>query len=203
MKQYSPAFERNKDPILQLLHKICTEHKKVLEIGSGPGQHGLYFAQNLEGVLWQPSDLGQNIPSIRAWATEAAEPKLRHAVELDLLSEDWPICVPTDFRPDIVFSMNVAHIVRYEGVRNLVKGAARVLQPGGYLFFYGPWQFRHVPLEPSNQRFNDGFLASFPGGGIREFEALCELAGEEGFSLKELTRMPANNCAFYFEKGVS
>ena len=138
MKRYSPAFERNRDPILEYLKSMMDSHQSVLEIGSGPGQHACYFAQNLPHLLWQPSDVQEYLASIEAWQDEMQVSNVQPPIYLDLLSEDWLELLPESFRPDFIFNMNVAHIVCFEGVVNLVQGAGRLLNSGGRLFFYGP-----------------------------------------------------------------
>ncbi len=200
MKRYSPAFERNREPIFEVLKNVIVKHRCVLEIGSGPGQHACYFSEHLPSVIWQPSDVEDYLPGIRQWREEVGRDNLRAPLHLDLLSEDWLESVPQDLEPDFIFSMNAAHIVCFEGVVNLVQGAGRLLKPGGKLFLYGPWQFRDVALEPSNARFDESLKARIPGAGIREFETVLELAKDAGMELGELFRLPANNCAFYLER---
>ena len=200
MKRYSPAYERNREPILEFLSPVLDNHQMVLEIGSGPGQHACYFAKELPHITWQPSDVQDYLPSISAWRDELEVPNLEAPIYLDLLSEDWLKLLPQEFHPDFIFNMNVAHIVCFQGVVNLVEGAGRLLKPGGRLFFYGPWSFRDKPLEPSNQRFHESLKLNIPGAGIREFEEMMDIASQAGFELGELVPMPANNCAFYLNR---
>ncbi len=200
MKRYSPAFERNREPILEFLKSFIDNHQLVLEIGSGPGQHACFFAEHLPHVTWQPSDVQDYLPSIQAWQDELGVGNVNPPLYLDLLSEDWLGLLPPQFQPDCIFNMNVAHIVSFRGVVNLVQGAGRLLKPGGRLFFYGPWSFRGQDLEPSNVRFDQSLKLNIPGAGIREFEEVMDIASDAGFELGELVRMPANNCAFYLNR---
>ena len=94
MKRYSPAFERNRDPILDYLKSMMDSHQSVLEIGSGPGQHACYFAQNLPHLLWQPSDVQEYLASIEAWQDEMQVSNVQPPIYLDLLSEDWLELLP-------------------------------------------------------------------------------------------------------------
>lgn len=200
MKRYSPAFERNRDPVLENLKQWTQGHGRVLEVGSGPGEHACYFAKHLPRLVWQPSDVEEYLPSITAWREEAALENLNAPLHLNLLNSEWSKACSKDFTPDFIFTMNVAHIVCYEGVVSLVEGAGRLLEAGGRLFFYGPWQFRNETLEPSNTSFDQRLQASIPGAGIREYDAVLELAQDNGFKAGELTRMPTNNCSFFLEK---
>ena len=59
-KKYSAACERNQVPILEKLkHYFDTVHE-VLEIGSGTGQHAVFFAQHLPHLDWYTSDRDEN-----------------------------------------------------------------------------------------------------------------------------------------------
>lgn len=69
MKLYSESCEQNKQPILEILQEVFKDRKTVLEIGSGSGQHAVYFSKYLKHLIWQPSDLVEYLPSIQAWVT--------------------------------------------------------------------------------------------------------------------------------------
>ena len=128
MKQFSPSCERNKDPILSVLREVLPGAGAVLEIGSGTGQHAAYFAAGLPNLSWQPTDLPESFPSIRAWVTEAKLPNLRDPLKLDLIADTWPVATA-----QAIVCINTVHIVAWRGVENLFAGAARVLPPGGGL----------------------------------------------------------------------
>lgn len=200
MKRYSPAFERNREPVLEILKNWTEGYHRVLEVGSGPGQHACYFAKHLSHLAWQPSDVEDYLPSIEQWREENLQTNLNAPLHLNLLNPSWSETCLSVFKPDFIFTMNVAHIVCYEGVVSLVEGAGRLLGSGGRLFFYGPWQFKDHALEPSNAQFDERLQATIPGAGIREYDTVLELAEQYGFKAGELVRMPANNCSFYLEK---
>ena len=69
-KQYSAACERNRAPILAVLRNVLAHSKSLLEIGSGTGQHAVYFGAALSHLTWQCSDLPHNHASILAWQRE-------------------------------------------------------------------------------------------------------------------------------------
>ena len=71
---FSQACENNQAPILAVLQQAFADRRQVLEVGSGTGQHGAYFAPRLPHLVWQTSDLADNHPGIRAW--QAAHPAL-------------------------------------------------------------------------------------------------------------------------------
>lgn len=43
-RQYAPATERNRDPILGVLKRVLRRDGVILEIASGTGEHAVYFA---------------------------------------------------------------------------------------------------------------------------------------------------------------
>ncbi len=193
MKQHSPSCERNKEPILAVLKEILPASGLVLEIGSGTGQHAVYFATHLPQLAWQPTDLPANFPSIRAWAAEAGN--VREPLALDLLAERWPVT-----EAQAIVCINTIHIVAWAGVENLFAGASRILSPGGVLYAYGPYRYRDRPLEPSNEEFDRWLKARDPASGVRDFEALNALAERHGLTLAGDRAMPANNRSLWWRK---
>lgn len=195
MKQYAPACERNKDAILDILREVLPPTGFVLEIGSGSGQHAAYFASRLPQLIWQPTDVAQNLPSIRAWREEAQAMNLREPVELDLSARCWPVK-----RADAVVCINTVHIVAWELVQNLFARAGRLLPVGGVLYVYGAYRYRDRPLEPSNEEFDRWLKARDPRSGVRDFEAVDRLARAAGLALAGDRAMPANNRSIWWTK---
>ena len=66
-KPSAPATERNREAILEILVDEFSDRTAVLEIGSGTGQHAVFFAAKLANLTWQTSDRKQNHPGIKAW----------------------------------------------------------------------------------------------------------------------------------------
>lgn len=195
MKQHSPSCERNKDPILAVLREIFAVPGLVLEIGSGSGQHAVHFARGLPHMTWQPTDIAENLPSISAWRAEADLPNLREPLTLDLFADVWPV-----EQAQAVVCINTIHIVSWVGVKRLFAGAGRVLAPGGIMYVYGPYRYADRPLEPSNEDFDRWLKARNPASGVRLFEDVNRLAGENGFSLVADSAMPANNRSIWWYK---
>jgi SAM-dependent methyltransferase len=195
VKQFSAPFERNKEPILAVLRTVLPPSGLVLEIGSGSGQHAVWFSTHFPGLQWQPSDRGEALASSRAWQEEAALDNLLPPVELDLLASEWPLA-----QVDAVVCINTIHIVSWEGVQRLFAGVGRALRPGGVFFVYGPYRYADRPLEPSNEEFDRWLKQRDPVSGIRDFEAVDALAREAGLVLEGDQAMPANNRSIWWRK---
>ena len=195
MKQSSPSCERNKEPILAVLREILSVPGLVLEIGSGSGQHAVHFARGLPHVEWQPTDVADNLPGISAWCDEAGLANLREPLALDLFSDRWPVAVA-----QAVVCINTIHIVSWEAVERLFAGAGRLLSPGGVMYVYGPYRYAGRPLEPSNEEFDRWLKARDSASGVRLFENVNRLAGQNGLILAGDRAMPANNRSIWWIK---
>jgi len=196
LKQHAPSFEGNKDYILPMLREALPARGLVLEVGSGTGQHAAFFAAHFPQLVWQPTDLAANLPSIAAWRAEAALPNLRAPLELDLFHGRWPVSAA-----QAVVCINTVHIVAWKGVENLFAGAGRVLEPGGVMYVYGAYRYATRPLEPSNEKFDQWLKDRDPVSGVRDFEAVNALAERHGLVLHEDRAMHGNNRSIWWVKG--
>ncbi len=195
MKQSSPSCERNKEPILALLHEIFIGPGLILEIGSGSGQHAVYFARGLPQRQWQPTDVAGCLPSIRSWREEASLINLREPLAFDLFDDTWPVT-----QAQAMVCINTIHIVAWKAVEKLFAGAGRVLVPGGLFYVYGPYRYADRPLEPSNEEFDRWLKARDAESGVRLFEDVNRLAEKNGLSLAGDRAMPANNRSIWWCK---
>ena len=144
MKQFSDACE----PILSVLKRVFADRRQVLEIGSGTGQHAAYFAPALAHLSWQPSDVAENLPSVRLWREEAETPRLLEPLELDV---DQPF---PQLPADAVFSANTCHIMSWPQVEKLFAGVSVLLPAGGVFALYGPFNYGGTHTSPSNAEFD-------------------------------------------------
>jgi SAM-dependent methyltransferase len=189
---FSEACERNKHPILAVLAGYLAPSARVLEIGSGTGQHAVHFARHLPAVDWQPSDRDEYLPGLRARVAEEGTPNLLEPVELDVERPgDWP---PVG-RFDTVFSANTLHILSWPAVDKLFHGVGRLLPdaPPARLMVYGPFRYGGRYTSDSNAAFDRMLRERDPASGIRDFEAVDALAALQGLKLAEDHAMPANN----------
>jgi cyclopropane fatty-acyl-phospholipid synthase-like methyltransferase len=195
IKQYSESCEQNKEPILEVLQEVFKDRKTVLEIGSGSGQHAVYFAKHLKHLNWQPSDRAKNLSSIQAWAEEAALSNLKVPVELDVLNQPWNVS-----SVDSLFTANSLHIMSWEMVEQFFKGVGEILEPTGKLLVYGPFSYAGVHTSPSNARFDQYLRQQNPLSGVRDFDNLDDLAKKQGLTTIKDYDMPANNRCLLWAK---
>lgn len=195
MKPYSEACERNQAPILAILEKVFREPGLILEIGSGTGQHAVHFGAHLPHLVWQTSDLPDHHPGILAWLDEAALPNVKPPLPLDVQSGDWGVD-----KVDGMFSANTLHIMGWPGVEAFFAGAGRVLRPGGRLVVYGPFNYGGQFTSESNARFDVWLKKRDPISGIRDFEAVNDLAQQAGLVLLADHAMPSNNRTLIWER---
>ena len=188
MKPYSESAARNQNVILAQLQTIFANRKRVLEIASGTGQHAVFFGEGLPHVIWQTSELPENHAGIRAWLAEAALPNVLAPVALDVNDSLWPVA-----DVDAVFNANTVHIVSWEAVECMFAGIGRILEAGGILCLYGPFNYDGRYSSESNARFDAWLKARDPQSGIRDFTAVDGLAQAQGLCLSEDIAMPANN----------
>ena len=194
MKRFSDACERNREPILQVLRRVFADRKSVLEIGAGTGQHAAYFAPALPHLAWQPSDVAENLPSIRLWREAAQAPRLAEPIELDV---DRPF---PELDIDAVFSANTCHILSWPQVERLFAGVGALLPERGVLALYGPFNYGGKHTSPSNAEFDAWLRGRDPKSGVRDFEAIDTLAKRHRLVLEEDNAMPANNRLLIFRK---
>ena len=186
-KPYAEACERNRDPILEVLREHFADRHRVLEVGSGTGQHAVHFAAALPHLIWQTSDLEASLPGIGLWVGQARLANLPPPLELDVFGP-WPTA-----RFDAVFTANTLHIMSWAGVRALFAALPGVLTENGLLAVYGPFNYDGTFTSPSNAAFDVWLKQRSPASGIRDFSAVDALARSAGLSLVEDRAMPANN----------
>ena len=190
---FSQACENNKTAILTILKKAFKRTEYVLEIGSGTGQHALYFAEQLPRLQWQPSDLLINHPSIHYRRDHHGSINLRAPIVVDL-HDTWHL--PTQV--DGIFTANTLHIISWELVKRFFSGVALNLTTGGTLCIYGPFNYEGKYTSQSNAEFDLWLKERDDNSAIRDFEAIESLASRSGLSLIEDHPMPANNRLLVF-----
>jgi trans-aconitate methyltransferase len=196
-KPFAPACERNRQPILDQLQTIFAEVDSVLEIGSGTGQHAVFFAQHLPHLQWQPSDRAENLAGIAAWCSEVQLPNLRMPIELDI-DKPWPLQTVA-----AVFTANTLHIMNWRQVQIFFKELARHMVGGSVLAVYGPFNYNGRYTSESNAQFDQWLKMQSPYSAIRDFEAVDALAKGAGLTLVADQEMPANNRLLHWVKRLA
>ena len=198
-RPFSPSSERNREPILAVLRTAFADRKRVLEIGSGTGQHAVHFAAALPQLIWQTSDRVDNHDGIRAWLADAALPNTPPPLTLDVNQPRWP---RGPF--DALFSANTLHIMGWDEVQTLFRRVPQLLAPRAVLAIYGPFNVGGQFTSASNAAFDARLKGDDPRRGIRDFEAVDALARAAGFVLEGDHQMPANNrCLVWRRAAVS
>jgi hypothetical protein len=191
---FSASCERNRNPILDALKQVLPEKGTVLEIGSATGQHVVYFAGNLPGLFWQPSDRSEYLPGLAQRLQVEGGANIAEPMELDVLAE-WP-----DGPFAAIYSSNTVHIMNWQAVCAMFAGVARRLDPGSVFCLYGPFNEKGAFTAPGNEAFDGRLREENPEMGIRDLEALESLG--MGHQLRILARfqLPANNQLLVFAK---
>ncbi len=189
---FSPAAERNREPILALLRQLLPEHGQALEVACGTGQHAAWFAQHLPGWQWWPTDATADLfPAVVSRTSGAGLTNVAPPRVLDLLApEAWPL---GELRFDLVYAANLLHIAPWSCAGALMRLAAQHLAPGGRLVTYGPYLENEVPTAEGNRQFDASLRQQNPAWGIRRREDLQAEAARAGLRLAQRHAMPANN----------
>lgn len=195
-KPYSQACENNKTAILEVISQYFDACSHILEIGSGTGQHAVFFAGEMPQLKWQTSDLKENHSGIISWLSEAGLENVRYPIELDVSLPEWPV---EGF--DGVFSANTSHIMNWSEVEAMLQGVGYHLADGGIFCLYGPFNYHGKYTSESNALFDQHLKQRAAHMGVRNFEAIDSLAREQGLMLLADCEMPANNRTLVWQKG--
>ena len=193
-KPNAPSCERNREPILAVLRDHFADRRAVLEIGSGTGQHAVFFAAALPHLTWQASDRGENLAGIRAWLDEAALPNTPAPIAFDV-NQSWPTQ-----RYDAIFGANILHIMSWAEDERLFAGLPGILGDDARFVVYGPFNYGGQFTSESNAAFDAWLKSQAAHRGIRDFEAVDALAKQAGLRLIEDRAMPSNNRCLVWQR---
>ena len=220
MRQFAPATQRNREPILAVLRQVLPTSGTVLEVASGTGEHAVYFSQHLPHLNWLPSDPNPVArASIAAWRGESGVSTLHSPIALDASQMRWPV-EPLDelatghipvtagaeeaieiSRPiTAIVNINTIHISPWEVCLGLLAGAGRILTASGVLYLYGPYRRDGRHTATSNAAFDLSLRSQNPEWGVRHLEDVVAAAKAQGLSLENVIAMPANNFSVVFHK---
>ena len=195
---HSPATERNKKPILEVLRHILPSTGLILEIASGTGQHVVHFARELPNLFWQPTDPDEaSRATIVARLRAANLDNVKEPMALDVLSTHWPVNLS-----DAILCINMIHISPWAATEALFVKAKHVLSSAGVLYLYGPYRQSGRHTEASNESFDTSLRSHNSEWGIRNLEDVTRIAEAQGFVLETTMDMPANNLSVIFRNAL-
>ena len=199
------AFHRNHQAIWAVLQPyLAGLSGDVIEAGSGTGQHVVHFAGQTPDIIWWPSDLNDaHLRSIEAWRAHSGLANIKPPLRIDLSDAAWCAAMHDGSGPGpllTVFSANVIHIAPWRVAEGLFAGAGRYLRDDGRLFLYGPFKRGGKHTAISNAVFDTSLRERDPEWGVRDVEALQQLAANAGLALAATAEMPANNLILAFER---
>ena len=197
---FSQACENNKQAILEVLKKELNASIHVLEVGSGTGQHSVYFAPRLPYIKWQTSDVVANHRTINTWHTAYPAPNLYAPLSFDLLTDLLPNSLVSNHSYDAVFTANTLHIISWALVKQLFLLVGNALAIGGKLLTYGPFNEAGHYTSKGNQQFDSALRQRDANSGIRDKEAVIDVASAHHLTLLTTYEMPANNRLLVFQK---
>ena len=198
---YAPAVHRNREPILAVLRRFLPAAGTVIEVGSGTGEHAVWFAAHLPGLDWQPSDPeAQARASIAVRVADAGLDNLAEPLDLDVTAPDWDAAL--DGPCDAIVCINVLHITPWAVAEGLMRGACRLLNPGGILYLYGPYKRDGQHSAPSNAAFDASLRQRDPAWGVRDITDVADCAEANGLALDHVVDMPRDNFSLVFRRAA-
>ena len=192
-KPFSPSCERNKDPILAAIRPVLLNRTCVLEVGSGTGQHAVYFAEKMPWLNWQCSELQENLSGLEMWVREAALSNLPTPINLDVSTSS----LMPEF--DVVYTANTLHIMSIEQVNDFFKLIGERAGSVKDVLIYGPFNYAGKYTSASNAQFDSWLKQRDSASGIRNFEEIHAMATSNGFKLEKDESMPANNRLLHWQ----
>jgi hypothetical protein len=209
-RQYAPATERNREPILQVLSQVLPESGTILEIASGTGEHAVFFSSRLRDCMWLPTDTNPQLrASIIAWTKHFGCKNVYPPLELDVREPVWPVensaLIDWYNASSIaaIVNINMIHISPWSACLGLMTGACRILRAGGILYLYGPFKQGGEHTSPSNAAFDKSLRAQNPEWGVRDLDDVVAVASAHNLTLKQIYQMPANNLSVVFQRSAN
>lgn len=194
-KPYSESCDQNRNAILDVIQPLLINSSSLLEIGSGTGQHAVYFTEKIPHLIWHTSDRVEYLEGIKLWLSDADSEKLPPPIELDVKQKNWP-----EITIDTIFTANTCHIMNQQSVEIMITQAGKLIPAGGQLIIYGPFNYNQKYTSPSNESFDQWLKQRDPESAIKDFEYLNKLANQAGFNLVNDYDMPANNRILHWKK---
>lgn len=191
----SPAVHRNKEYILEVLNQyIQTENQSLLEIGSGTGEHGVFFAKKFPNLKWQMSDDENNHDLIKAYIQKSTLKNILNPRTYLAAVNPFP---NGDY--NFVFTANTLHIMPWENAIALFEDLGANLKKNALVFLYGPFNYGGKYTSESNAQFDLWLKERNPASAIRNFEDVQKQMQNNSMELIHDYEMPANNRLLVFK----
>lgn len=188
-KPFSAACERNKVPILEELKKVITStDRRLLEIGSGSGQHAIFFAPNFPFLEWFPTETAAHLSGLKLALINESIKNLQAPSRVEIGKDEFP-----KLKFDLIFTANTFHIMEWKECKSLVKMMGHRLRENSRAMIYGPFKYNGQYTSESNEVFDLSLKKNNPARGIRNFEDVNNIMMKNGFELLDDVSMPANN----------
>jgi len=193
--QWAESAEQNKVPITEALSPYFSTAKRVLELGSGTGQHAVHFAQKHPQLEWLPSERQCNLEMLRQNLRLNALSNVNNAIAIDASDDTWP-----QLDVDLVYSANTLHIMSWDAVCQLFVHLGQLLKAQQRFCVYGPFRFPDRPFATSNAAFDQYLKQQDALSGIRDIDALKAVASAHNLYLENDIEMPANNHVLLWQR---
>ena len=198
-RQFAPATQRNRQPILEVFLQVLPINCNVLELASGTGEHAAFFASHLSGCQWIPSDPNPLArASINAWRDYFSLINLHPALDINAEDSSWKI--EPNLAINALVNINMIHISPWSTCLGLMAGANQILAKDSILYLYGPFKIDGQHTAPSNLAFDRSLQSQNSAWGVRNLEDVIDVAKTQGFTLLKTVQMPANNLSVVFIK---
>lgn len=203
-RRYAAATQRNREPIAAVLRRALPASGAALEIASGTGEHAVWFAAHLPGIVIQPSDPDpENRASIAAWTRFTGVSNVRAPLAIDVSAPAWEADGGVPAAVAAILCINMIHISPWAATLGLMRGAGRLLPPGGVLYLYGAYKRGGTHTAPSNASFDASLRARDPAWGVRDLEAVTAAAADADLAPESVIEMPANNLSVILRRRTS
>ena len=198
---FFPATQRNRECISDVLSRIIKKGS-VLEIGSGSGEHAVFFQKHFPGIIWHTSDPELlHRKSISSWIEyENLTKKMPQPLEIDVEKIPWKIPLRLAHSLQGIVSINMIHVAQWSCTEALFRESGKLLQNGQFLILYGPFKICNKHTSVSNYFFDNSLKMQNDLWGIKNLEEVCYESKKNGFYQEDIIGMPANNFSIIFRK---
>jgi len=198
---FFPATQRNRDCIGDGRSRSIKKGL-VLEIGSGSGEHGVFFQKRFPGIIWQTSDPElvhrKSISSCIEY--EELTKKMPQPLDIDVEKIPWKIPFRLANYLQGIVSINMIHVAQWSCTLALFRESGKLLNKGQFLILYGPFKICNKHTSQSNYFFDNSLKMQNDLWGIRNLEEVCDQSKRNGFFQEDIIRMPANNFSIIYRK---